>query len=678
MMTRTLLRFTALVSALSLLATSPLQQSLTSYLAPANRDLTCPACRDFWRYANGGWLAANPIPPDRVRWGIEHDLDDANRNLIRAALEKTQTTRPPIGSPEQLAGDYYAACMNESAIEAAGAAPLRAELARIDAVADLDGVLAETARFSALGIGNAFFGLGNEADPHDSRQTIADLGQSGLSLPEREYYFRTDDATKNVRAKFLEHARNLLVLAGESETDAAADADTVLRVETALAKPQFPIEKLRDPQLLTNPYRVSGLSALGPAIDWRRYFAAHGIRSDVAVNVDEPSYFKALETQLAAAPVADLKTYLRFHYVNANAGALSKQFVDEQFAFSSMLNGAKKQLPRWRRCLNQTYGPLGDLIGQIFVKRAFSPADRARANVMVHNLRAALAEDIPHLGWMGPRTKARAQRKLAMMVQKIGYPDAWRTFPGLRVVRDDFFADRANANRINVERELHKIGKPTNRAEWGLEPQTINAQYDPTFNDITFPAAILLPPFYRAGDDDAMNYGAIGAVIGHEITHGFDDQGRQFDELGNLKDWWTPQDARHFQTRAQCIIDQFDHTVAVGTVRYKGKQDSGEAIADLGGIKIAYDAFERAQAGKPRTIIAGYTPEQRFFIAFAMDWAANQREASMRLQAQTDVHPINRDRVLVTLQNFPPFARAFHCKQGDGMVKPAAKVCSVW
>ena len=597
-MKRAILRLAALLSAVALVAAAPMGEKLTAYLDAGNRDPNCPACRDFWRYANGGWLAKNPIPADRGYWGIDHALDDANRALLRAALERAQSTKPAAGSNEQIAGDYYAACMNEAAIEAAGATPLQPELQRIDAIADLPAVVAESARFSALGIGDAFFSLGWQPDPKQSSRIIAEVGQSGLTLPDRDYYFRNDDATTKIRARFVTHVQTVMTLAGESADAAASDAQAVMRIESGLAKPQLERAVLRDPHVVTNPFMRDGMTAFGTAIDWPAYFAAHGIADNVAVNVDEPSYIKAVETQLAAAPLADLKAYLRFRYVQANSSALSKAFVDENFAFGSLLSGAKTQQPRWRRCLAQTDGALGDIIGQIFVAATFPPSAKARADAMVANLRAVLGQDIDHLDWMSAATKTRAKHKLSVMVQKIGYPDHWRSYAALTVTPADFFADRQSALRIDNEYELRKIGKPTNRSDWGLEPQLINAQYDPTNNDITFPAAILQPPYYRAGDDDAMNYGAIGAIIGHEITHGFDDQGRLYDENGNLAEWWTPADATRFQGHAHCIIDQYDHTVAVGNVHYVGKQDSGEAIADLGGLKIAYHAFERAQAGE--------------------------------------------------------------------------------
>lgn len=675
---RALLRFSAALATAALIAAAPPPGALTSYLAPANRDATCPACKDFWRYANGGWLARNPIPSERSYWGIDGALDENNQALLRRALERAAAANAKPGTNDQLAGDYYAACMDQHAIDAVGAAPLRPELTRIDAIADLPGVVAEAARFASLGLGDAFVAFGPQADPTQSSRTIADIGQSGLSLPERDYYFRSDAATQTIRAAFVPHAQRLLVLAGESDAQAAADAATVMRVETALAKPQLREAELRDPKVTTHPYTLATLASLGKAVDWPAYFAAQGLHGEVAVNVDEPAYVAALETQLAATPVSDLKTYLRFHYVEANANALSTPFVDEAFAFSKLLSGAKQQLPRWKRCLRSTDAAMRDVIGQIFVAQAFPPSSKAAANAMVTNLRGTLRDDIAHLAWMSPATKVKAQRKLAAMVQKIGYPDRWRSYAGLTIARGDYFNDRLSANRLLVAYFDAKIGKPTDRGEWGMAPQLINAQYDPSNNDITFPAAILLPPYYDAADDQAMNYGSIGAVIGHEMTHGFDDEGRQYDAQGNLADWWTPADAKRFDARAQCIIDQFDRTVAVGTVHYEGKLDSGEAIADLGGAKIAYDAFERWQSGHPRRTIDGYTPEQRFFVAFAMSWAANQRAESARTQAQTDPHPLNRDRVLVTLENMPEFARAFHCKPGDGMVKPAGTLCRIW
>ena len=678
MFVRTLLRGAAVLAAAALVAAGPPAGRLTAYLDSANRDPNCPACRDFYQYANGGWLARHPIPADRSTYGVDTPLYEENQTLLRRALEGAAASAAPAGSPKQLAGAFYAACMNEAAVEAAGAAPLAADLQRIGAASTLSAVFGETARLDAAGLTSGFLSFNPQADPTDSRRTLADLAQGGLTLPDREYYLSDAAEMKKTRVALTEHAQRLFGLLGEDAATASADAAAVLRVETALAKPQYTNAQLRDVKLLTNPYTRDRLPLLGTAIDWKAWFAAHGITGNTAVNVDEPPYFRSLAAYVKGAPVADLQTYLRFRYAHAQEPYLAKAFVDDRFAFDSVLSGQKVQRPRWKRCVSSTDAHLTDLVGQLFVAEAFPPSAKVQANGMVRNLRAALRADIPKLTWMTAPTQQRALAKLDGMVQKIGYPDRWRSYAGLAATPTDYFADHAAAARVDADREWAKIGHATPRWEWGMGAQLINAQYDPTNNDITFPAAILLPPYYDAGDDEAMNYGAIGAVIGHEITHGFDDQGHLFDLNGNLKNWWSAADAKRFDARAQCIIDEFDHTTAIANIKYVGKQDSGEAIADLGGLRIAYDAFERAQAGRPRTKVAGYTPEQRFFMAYAMSWAQNQRDASARTQAQSDPHPLSKDRVNVTLRNFPPFAAAFGCGRTAAMVKPPAKVCAVW
>jgi putative endopeptidase len=646
-------------------------------LDPANRDATCPACRDFYEYANGGWLKAHPIPGDHITWSHWDQLDEENVQALRRGLEAAAGSHAAPGSRDQKLGDMYAACTDETAIEARGATPLQPGLASIDALTDLPGVLALVARWHANGTANAFFTFGSQPDPSNSTRTIGDLGQGGLSLPERDYYTRPDAKSKKLRDAFAAHVSRTLQLVGESADVAGADAQTVLRVETALASESLPKAQLRDPKVTTNPYTVAKLATLGSTIDWTRYLSAVNA-ADAPINVDEPSYFKALEAQLAATPLADLKTYLKWHYAGANASALSKAFVDENFSWKQMLYGVKALEPRWKRCIHTVDGAMDELLGQMFVAARFSPAAKAHADAMVLNLRTAYRADIAGLRWMTPMTKARAEAKLAGIVQKIGYPSTWKNFSALTIARDDYFGDIQRARAFAARRDVAKIGKPTDRTEWGLPPQLINALYEPTNNDITFPAAILLPPFFDARNDDALNYGAIGAVIGHEMTHGFDDQGRQYDAAGNLRDWWTPADGKQFIARAACVTKQYGTMEAAPGVLQNGPLVTGEAIADLGGLRIAYNAYEASQAGKPRRVINGYTPEQRFFLAFATVWAQNQTPEFARFLGQSDEHPVSRNRVIGTLMNMPEFARAFHCAARDKMVKPAGAVCTIW
>jgi len=679
---RLFVRLAAVVAAIALFAGGQVRLDaapavLAAAIDPANRDASCPACRDFYQFANGGWLKTHPIPGDKVTWSHWDQLDEENLAALRRGLETAAASHAAPGSRDQKLGDFYAACTDEAAIEARGATPLQDGLAKIDAAADGPALLAVVAQFHRSGAATPFFAYASQPDPLNSARTIGDLGQGGLSLPERDYYTRSDAKSTQLRDDFTAHVTRELQLVGEDPGAAAADAQTVVRVETALAKAQLPKAQLRDPKITTNAYTVAKLATLGTTIGWPEYFRAVGA-APAALNVDEPAYFKALDAYANATPVGDLKTYVKWQYVAANAGLLSKAFVDENFSWSHKLFGAKKLQPRWKRCIRTVDGSMDELLGQMFVAERFPATAKAHAERMVRNLRAAYRTDIAGLDWMTPATKARAADKLGAIVQKIGYPDTWRNYSKLTIARDDYYGDVQRARAFAVTRDLAKIGKPTDRTEWALPPQLINAQYDPTNNDITFPAAILLPPFFDERNDDAINYGAIGAVIGHEMTHGFDDNGRQYDKVGNVRDWWAPADGKQFTARASCITKQYGAMEAAPGVLQNGPLVTGESIADLGGLRIAYNAYETSLAGKPRRIINGYTPEQRFFLAFATAWAENLTPELARFLGQSNEHPVNRNRVVGTLVNMPEFARAFHCARNDKMVKPAAKVCKIW
>ncbi|HTD36501.1 MAG TPA: M13 family metallopeptidase [Candidatus Limnocylindrales bacterium] len=679
---RLLVRLCAVVAAFALFLGGEVRLDaapavIAAAIDPANRDATCPACRDFYQFANGGWLKSHPIPGDKATWSHWDQLDEDNLAALRRGLETAAASHAAPGSRDQKLGDFYAACTDEDTIEQKGAAPLQDGLARIDAVNDVPALLALVADFHRRGAAGPFFGYGSQPDPVNSSRTIGDLSQGGLSLPERDYYTRTDAKSEQFRQDFAAHVARELQLVGEDASAASTDAQTVLRVESALAIAQTPKAQLRDPKVTTNPYTVAKLASLGTAIDWRAYLRTVG-SSTGALNVDEPAYFRALEKMLATTPLADLKTYLRWQYVGANAGLLSKAFVDENFSWQQKVFGTKAQPPRWKRCIRVVDGSMDELLGQMFVAMRFPPSAKAHAEQMVGNLRSAYRADIAGLGWMTPATKARATEKLAAIVQKIGYPARWRDYSALIVARDDYFGDVQRAREFASRRDIAKIGKPTDRTEWAMPPQLINAQYEPTLNDITFPAAILLPPFFDEHNDDALNYGAIGAVIGHEMTHGFDDNGRLYDKVGNLRNWWSPADNRQFNARVACVTKQYGKMEAAPGVLQNGPLVTGEALADLGGLRIAYNAYEKSLAGKPRRTINGYTPEQRFFLAFATVWAENDTPEFARFLGQSNEHPVNRNRVIGTLENMPEFARAFGCKAGDPMVKPAAAMCKVW
>jgi len=647
----------------------------------ANLDRSCPPCTDFYRFATGGWQRTHPIPAAYSSYSPWTQLYERNLALLRSALEAAAADKDAADSSNRhKLGVFYASCVDESAVEAAGTDPLYGDLDRVRAVDDLPSLIDEIAHVEQGAAPGTPFDFASTPDPKDSTRTIGDLGQDGLSLPERDYYLNPSPASQKLRQAFTDHVARSLQLLGDKPEVAAKEAATVLSLETELAKASFSNVELRDVNKTTNHYTVDSLKTLGTHIDWAAFFAAAGAPQTVDINVDEPSYFTALDGMLASVPLADWKTYLRWRILDTAEPRLPKRFVDERFSFTKLLSGAQEQQPRWKRCVAATGEAMDQAVGQLYVEKAFSPAAKARAVTMVHNIKATLRADLATLPWMSPSTRAYAIKKLDAMREKIGYPDKWRDYSALEPRDDSYLANYYRAQKFAWEYDMAKIGKPTDRDEWGFPPQTINAQYNPTTNDITFPAAILQPPFYNEHNDDALNYGAIGAVIGHEMTHGFDDQGRLYDALGNQKNWWTPADVARFNARAKCIAKTYDLLPVPGNpdLDQVGDLVLGEAIADLGGTTISFKAFERAQAGKPRTKIQGYTPEQRFFLAYAGIWAENVRPQAARLQAKTDVHALGRNRVIGTIENMPQFAKTWSCPAGSKAVHPAGKVCSIW
>jgi predicted metalloendopeptidase len=686
-MVRLLLRSAALIAALALVVGGG---PLRAAMAPTNPgvdladlDPTCKACDDFTRFATGGWMKHHPIPAAYPAWSPWNELQDRNEALLRSIVESAAKDAGASGDSGRI-GTYYRTCMDVDAQTQRGAAPLADELAKIDAVTDAASFQSELIRVTPL-IATAaavdfphapLMAISNSADPRNSSVQIASLMQSGLSLPDRAYYLAPQYAPQ--RASLLAYGTRILTLAGETPDAAAADAKAAIALETTLAADSMKREDIFDPQQSAGPKNLltfAQVRKLAPTIDFPGYFAALHVPTTGTIDVATLDYFRKLSTLLATRPVGDLKAYLKMQYVSANASVLGKPFDDAAFAYTKALTGQKEQRARWKRCLAATSSAMPEALGKLFVAKAFPPAAKARAVAMVDNLRRTLRGDISDLAWMTPATREAALVKLDAIREKIGYPAHFRDYSTL-AVGDDAVQNLANARRFAFAFGVAQIGKPTNRDLWAMEPQLLNAQYDPTNNDITFPAAILLPPFFDANADDAPNYGAIGMVIGHEMTHGFDNTGRQYDAKGNLRDWWTPKDAAAFTTRSSCIVHEYDGLTVVGSQKQKGKLVQGEAIADFGGLTIAYRAFEKAQHGKPRVVIDGYTPEQRFFLAFAKVWAENATDKVLSLQGQSNEHPIDRNRIFGTLQNMPEFAAAFHCKAGDRMV--AAHPCEIW
>jgi putative endopeptidase len=643
----------------------------------ANLDKTCKPCDDFYQFAMGGWMKENPIPPEYSVWGSFSQLADKNQKNLRGILEAAASAKSAPGSNEQKIGDFYISCMDSAAIDAAGAKPIEPELTQIAAVQTLVDLQAETARLHGMGVG-VLFRFNSTQDAKDSTQEIGAAFQGGLGLPEREYYLKQDEKSAKLREAYEKHVANMLTLLGDPAEVSRTGAAAVMKIETALATASMKNTDLRDPDKTYHKMTLTELRALTPDFSWESYFKALGHLELKEINVGQPDFFKALDGQLTATPIADWKTYLRWHLVNSAASGLSEKFVNEEFDFrGKTLTGAKEIQPRWKRCVQATDRNLGEALGQVYVQKYFPPAAKARALEMVHNLLAALKDDLQTLPWMGAETRAQATAKLEAFMLKIGYTDKWRDYSALKIDRRSYAENMRRASEFDFTRRLGKIGKPVDRTEWGMTPPTVNAYNNSSMNEIVFPAGIMQPPFYDPHADDAVNYGGMGAVIGHEITHGFDDHGSKFDGKGNLKDWWTPEDLKNFNARAKCVSDQFDGYVVDGDLHENGKLVLGESIADLGGLAIAYAAYEKSLQGQPRPPDKdGFTPEQRFFLGWAQVWGANQRIEYARLMANTNPHPLGRFRGNGPLSNMAEFAKAFGCKHGDAMVREQA--CKIW
>ena len=644
--------------------------------ALANLDRTCKPCDNFYEFAMGGWMKANPIPPEYAAWGTFTMLRDSNLTALHAILEQGAQAHAPAGSNEQKIGDFYASCMDSAAIESAGLNPIAGELAAINAIQDRKGLEAEVARLQREGAG-VVFRFGSGQDSKDSTREIAQAFQGGLGLPDRDYYLREDEKSTQLRSDYLQHVTKMFALAGGSADQAAAEAKTVMDIETALARISRPRVELRDAEKNYNLMALGELQALTPDWSWESYLRQVGAPALEQVNVGQPDFFKGLDRELTSVSLPDWKIYLRWHLLHASAPALPEKFVDEDFDFyERKLNGTKEIQPRWKRCTQAVDRNLGEALGQAYVEKYFPPAAKARAREMVSNLIAALREDIPTLSWMGPETKKEALAKLEAFHVKIGYPEKWRDYSKLSIERASYVANLRRSAEFEHARQLAKIGKPVDRTEWGMTPPTVNAYYNSHMNEIVFPAGILQPPFYSPEADDAVNYGGIGAVIGHEISHGFDDQGSKFDGQGNLHEWWTPEDRKNFVARGDCVVNQFNGYEVEPGLHQNGKLVLGESIGDLGGLAIAYAAYEKSIAGKRPKDIDGFSPEQRFFLGWAQVWGSNQREEAARTQTQTDPHPLPRFRGNGPLSNMEAFAKAFGCKHGDAMVRENA--CKIW
>jgi putative endopeptidase len=626
-------------------------------------DLSVKPCEDFYKFANGTWLANNPIPADRASWGAGSEVQERNYAVLHQLLdEAAKNTTAPVGSIERKVGDFYRIGMDEKQIEADGATPLKGELDRINAVSDIPGLVSLLAHQQRVGI-NTGFGFFVNQDFKNSSQMIGWLYQAGLGLPDRDYYLTDDARMKTIREQYVEHVTKMFTLLGDSAEDAAAHAKTIMDMETKMAQASMTKVQQRDPNGLVHPMTVAELTAADPSIPWDLYFKGIGIADPGTLNIGQPDFVKQVNQMVKETPLSDWKTYLRWHLIDAAAPYLSSNFVNEDFHFNSnILNGVKEIKPRWKRVLEATDNNLGEALGQLYVAKAFPPEAKQRALVMVQNLKAALRERLNSLDWISEDTRKAALLKVDAIMVKIGYPDKWRDYSKLPIDQKTYVQNVAQATEFEFQRNVNKIGKPIDRTEWGMTPPTVNAYYNPSFNEIVFPAGILQPPFFNPQADDATNYGSMGSVIGHELTHGFDDQGHQFDAQGNLKNWWTEQDDKNYAARAELVQKQYDDYVPIEDLHINGKLTLGENIADFGGLKIAYIAFQKTSEAKSDQKIDGFTPDQRFFIAFAQGWRRNFRAEQLRLQLNTDPHSPSRFRVLGPISRLPEFYKAFSCQ----------------
>ena len=639
-------------------------------------DKSIDPCNDFYGYACSKWQAQNPVPSDRPAWGRFNELQQRGEYIVRDILEKASVDRPGRGANEQRVGDYYASCLDEPAIEKAGTKSLEPDFHSIAAIQSKEDLPKEIVRLHRQGT-DVLFGFDSGSDFKNASQMIAEVHQGGLGLPDRDYYFKDDPKSVELRKKYVEHVAKMFALLGDDAAKAAAEAKAVMDIETGLAKGALDQTSRRDPQKIYHKLTNQELAALSPAFNWTAYFEGVGAPRFDSLNVAEPEFVKNMQQVLSAHSLDDWKTYLRWHTLHAYAPMLPAAFVNENFDFfSKTLQGTKELRPRWKGCVGYANDDLGELVGQIYVQQTFGAEGKERTLAMVGALEKALGEDIKSLPWMGAETKAQALVKLQAITNRIGYPDKWRDYSTLQIVRGDALGNSQRANQHDVQRRLNKIGKLLDKRDWPYPPMTVNASYNPNQNNITFPAGILQAPFYDNHADDAMNFGGIGAVIGHELTHGFDDEGSQFDAEGNLRDWWTANDKKQFEERTGCVKDQYSNFVAVDGLKLNGKLTLGENTADNGGLRIAYIAMLHMFAGKEPAPIDGLSAEQRFFLGWANVWCENRTDAFERMMVAINPHSPGKNRVNGTVSNMPEFREAYHCPATAPMVNQNA--CRVW
>jgi endothelin-converting enzyme/putative endopeptidase len=638
-------------------------------------DKSGSACDDFYQYACGAWLKATKIPDDEATWGRSFSvIRDRNEQILRDILEKLAKdgAGDPVSKP---LGDFYASCMDEPGIEKAGLAPLQPLLKAIDEIKDAATLTKVFAKLDAQGI-FAPLSFGQQQDFEDATKVIAIVEQAGLGMPEREYYLKEDARMKDLRAKYEEHLKNMFVLLGDKPDAAAKNATTVLKIEHALADASMKKEDLRDPKKIYHRTQRADLAKLAPTLKWDAYLGDLGQKDLPLLNVAQPEFVKAVDKMIAGdVKPGEWKTYLRWHLAHAKAPALPARFVDENFKWRQALTGVAKLPPRWKRCVRATDHALGEMLAQPFVQQTLGSEGKAKVKALIEGIEAVMKDNLDGLAWMDAETRTQAHKKLTRIANKVAYPDKWRSYDGLAIDRTSYAGNVMRADAWEVKRQLAKIGRPVDRTEWLMTPPTVNAYYEPSLNEMVFPAGILQPPFYSNNVSMPINYGGIGMVMGHELTHGFDDEGRQFDADGNLRDWWTPKVNAEFEKRAQCVEKQFDEYTVLGDLHVNGKLTLGENIADLGGVKLSYAAMKRQLAKEPSP--GSFTPEQQFFLGFAQGWCTNMRDETLRMLVNTNPHSPPKLRVNGPLSNLPEFAQAFQCKPGSKMTR-AEKRCEVW
>jgi putative endopeptidase len=652
----------------------------TPSLDTNSMDRSADPCNDLYQFACGGWIRNNPIPADQASWSTYSKTYVDNQRYLWGILDELSRKTEGRSPMQAQIGDYFGACMNEAAIDQAGVAPLQSERAAIEGMNDVSGLGALLGELiSTSDTQNYFLALGSEQDAEDATQTIGAVFAGGLGLPDRDYYLEDTADRKSIMQAYREHVAAMFRLLGDDAEAAVKAAATVVRIESALAKASLTLVERRDPYNTYHRMSLAELQKMAPALDWAALFERTGLQPDPWINVSQPLFVLELQATIRRESLADLKTYLRWGLVNTRAELVSKPFRDQNFAFySQRLRGVTAQRPRWRTCVSLVDQQLGEALGQEFVNRNFPPQVREDVKRMSLQIQQAMAERIDSLAWMSTETRAQAHEKLQKMRDKIGYPDVWRDYSGIEIRPDDFYGNVSRATRFDLQRQLTKIGKPLDRGEWFMTPATVNAYYNPSMNDINFPAGVLMPPLYDPKMDDAPNYGDTGGTIGHELVHGFDDEGRQFDGGGNLREWWTAEDAAHFEERADCIRKQYGSYRVIDEIFINSDLTSGEDIADLGGLILAWDAWKRETAGQELPVADGLTPEQRFFVGFAQWACAAERPESLRLHAATDPHSPPNYRINGVVVNMPEFAKAFNCPADAALVKPEAEVCKIW